>query len=134
MSEKPAYWQTPITAEARKPHACMVCEANGAITITFPLDAAIAVGFGYAACTKDGREVLSEPDTPILYDDDGEMLPEDQQPPEPYYPTGLDAERLALADPNHDWRITLEGPLSGREYQRQGEGNWVLISQSEGFA
>jgi len=130
----PAYWLPPITDETRKPHACLTCELNGAIPITFPPEGLIAVGFGYAGVTKDGREVLREPDCPILYDDAGEMLPEDQQPPEPEYPTGADAEKLAAADPDHDWRIHLEGPLSGRVYQRQGDAGWVLVEQSEGFA
>jgi hypothetical protein len=130
----PSYWLAPITAEERKPHGCFVCECNGAKPLTFPADGLIAVGFGYAAVTKDGREMLREPDYEILYDDDGEMLPEDQQPPEQEYPTGADAEALAVADPDHDWRIHIEGPLSGRTYQRQGVGNWVLVEQNEGFA
>lgn len=132
--EGPSYWLEPITAETRKPHACAVCEANGAIPITFPPDGLIAVGFGYAGVTRDGREVLREPDSPDIYDADGELLPEDQWPPEPEYPTGADAEALAAADPDHDWRIHIEGPLSGRTYQRQGEAGWVLVEQNEGFA
>lgn len=130
----PSYWLPPITAENRKPHGCLTCEANGAIPITFPADGLIAVGFGYAGVTRDGREVLREPDCPILYDDDGEMLPEDQQPPEPEYPTGEDAEKLAAADPDHDWRIHIHAAMSDRTYQRQGPNNWVLVEQGEGFA
>lgn len=134
MSERPAYWLDPITDENRKPHACATCEAAGAMPITFPADGPIAVGFGFAACTKDGQVVLEEPQDNTVYDDDGNPLPEEQQPPEPEYPTGADAEALAAADPDHDWRIQLEGPLSGRTYQRQGESQWVLVEQSEGFA
>jgi hypothetical protein len=107
----------PISEDERKPHACAICEAAGAIPITFPPDGLIAVGFGFAACTKDGNIVLEEPQ-----DDEAEC------------PTGADAERLAAADPEHDWRIQLEGPLSGRTYQRQGPGNWVLVEQNRGFA
>jgi hypothetical protein len=80
----------------------------------------IAVGFGFAACTKDGQVVLEEPQGDDTDWDD--------------YPTGADAENLAAADPDHDWRIQIEGPLSGRTYQRQGEGNWVLVEQNVGFA
>ncbi len=125
-------WMLP--AIERKPHGCLVCENAGVIKDTFPMDGWIAVGFGYAACTRDGREVLSEPQVQILYDENDEMLPEDQQPPEPDCPTGADAEKLAAADPEHDWRIILEGALSGRTYQRHGPEQWVLVEQNEGFA
>lgn len=117
----------PILAEDRKPHGCLNCEAAGAIPITFPPDGLIAVGFGSATCTKDGQLVLEEPQ--LSYDDDGEPIEEEQD-----YPTGADAEKLAAADPDHDWRISLYGPMSGRVYQRQGAGNWVLVEQDEGFA
>lgn len=113
-------------------HGCLNC--NHTITQTFPMDGIIAVGFGYAGVTKDGHEVLREPDWSPAYDDDGELLPEDQQPPEPEYPTGAQAEELAAADPDHDWRIVIDGPLSGRTYQRHGPENWVLVEQNMGFA
>jgi hypothetical protein len=83
------------------------------------MDGLIAVGFGFAACLKDGKPVLEEPQGDDGWDD---------------FPTGADAEKLAAADPDHDWRIQIEGPLSGRTYQRQGEGNWVLVEQNMGFA
>lgn len=124
---RPAYWLPPITAETRKPHPCPTCEANGAMPITFPPDGLIAVGFGFAACLKDGATVLEEPQ--LNYDDAGDPIDEELE-----YPTGADAEALAATDPDHDWRILLEGPLSGRTYQRQGEANWVLVEQHEGFA
>ena len=117
MAEKPSYWLKPITAEERKPHGCFTCDAAGILPITFPPDGLIAVGFGSADVTKDGRCVLNGED-PDLTD----------------YITGADAEKLAAADPDHDWRIDLQAPLSGRTYQRQGEGNWVLVDQNEGFA
>jgi hypothetical protein len=122
-----AVFLPPITEEERKPHACLNCEAAGAMPITFPPDGLIAVGFGFAACTKDGMPVLEEPQ--LRYDGDGEPIDEELE-----YPTGADAENLAAADPDHDWRIQLEGPMSGRTYQRQGEGNWVLVEQNGGFA
>ncbi len=40
----------------------------------------------------------------------------------------------AAADPDHDWRIVLNGPLSGRTYQRHAAGEWALIEQNQGFA
>ncbi|WP_435550445.1 hypothetical protein [Desulfobacterium sp. N47] len=44
------------------------------------------------------------------------------------------AENLAVADPNRDWRIHLISPFSERHYQRQGECHWVLYEKGEGFA
>lgn len=123
----PAYWLPPIAAEERTPHACLNCEVAGAKPLTFPPEGLIAVGFGFAACLKDGIPVLEEPQ--LSYDDEGEPVDEELE-----YFTGADAENLAAADPDHDWRIQLEGPMSGRTYQRQGAGNWVLVEQNEGFA
>lgn len=48
--------------------------------------------------------------------------------------TGAQAEELAAADPDHDWRIMIYGPLSGRTYQRHAPGSWVMVEQNEGFA
>lgn len=81
----------------------------------FPADGVVSVGFGYAAVTKDGEPVLED----SLDADDI---------------TGAQAEALAAADPDHDWRIVLEGPLSGRTYQRHGTGEWALVEQNQGFA
>ena len=81
----------------------------------FPLDGVVAVGFGDAHVEKDGEIVLEERDS-----DD--------------WIYGQRAEDLALADPDHDWRIVLNGPLSGRTYQRHEAGQWCLIAKNEGFA
>lgn len=85
----------------------------------FPADEIIAVGFGYAALHKDGQPVWSE-------DEAGDN--------EDAYMTGEQAEALAAQDPDHDWQIVLEGPLSGRTYQRHAPGEWALIEQNQGFA
>lgn len=118
MSEHthPTYWKKPIGAGDRKPHGCLHCELAGTVGITFPPDGLIAVGFGMAALTKGGKLIFDGSDI------DGPEM------------TGAEAEALAAADPDHDWQIQIEGPLSGRTYQRQGTGNWVLIDQNEGFA
>lgn len=92
---------------------CLTCQSA---SITFPEDGVIAVGFGCAQLTKDGEIVFQESS------DDEEFM------------TGADAERLAAADPDHDWRIHLTGPLRERHFQRQGDKNWVLYQQGEGFA
>ena len=93
------------------------CLHAGVAESLFPPDGLVAVGFGCAMVTRDGEPVMRE-------DPDGEG--EDI--------TGATAEAAALCDPDHDWRIVLQGPLSGREYQRQDVGRWVLVHQDQGFA
>lgn len=78
----------------------------------------IAVGFGSAALLKDGQVVWSERH---------EMEYSECMSVE-------EAEILAVADPDHDWRIALHGPLQGRVYQRQGTMKWMLIATDNGFA
>lgn len=95
---------------------CLNCGPRQSI---FPMDGVIAVGFGYAALHRDGKPIYTEPN-------DAESDYE--------YLTGADAEELAAKDPGHDWRIVLDGPLSGRTYQRHGTGEWALIEQNQGFA
>ena len=85
----------------------------------FPPSGLIAVGFGYAALHCDGRPVYTE--NQDASGDDGLM-------------TGSQAEAIAAADPDHDWRIVLEAPLSSHTYQRHGAGQWALVEQGDGFA
>ena len=99
---------TKLTAIAAHHGGCLNCGPRPA---QFPPDGVIAVGFGYAALHKDGAPVWSK-----------DMM------------TGADAEALAAQDPDHDWRIVLHGPLSGRTYQRHGPGQWMLVEKNEGFA
>ena len=84
----------------------------------FPAEGVIAVGFGFAALTRDGVVVYEE----------------QQVARETDFLTGEAAESMAAADPDHDWRIILDGPLSGRTYQRHEAGQWALIEQNQGFA
>ena len=85
----------------------------------FPAGGLIAVGFGYAALERDGEPVYTEPANAKSGAD---------------YMTGAQAEAIAAADPDHDWRIVLDAPLSDRVYQRHGAGEWALIEQGTGFA
>lgn len=94
---------------------CLNC---GPRPVQFPPDGVIAVGFGCAALNKDGVPIWSELEALA----DNEMM------------TGAEAEALAAQDPDHDWRIVLHGPLSGRTYQRHGPGERVLVEKNEGFA
>jgi len=96
---------------------CLNCGPRPSL---FPANGLIAVGFGYAALERDGEPIYTDQD----WSDDDE--------PDPM--TGAQAEEMAAADPDHDWRVVLHGPLSGRTYQRHGPDTWVLIAQDMGFA
>jgi hypothetical protein len=88
----------------------------------------IAVGFGDAHLSKDGEVIWSELEG--LRANPNPTLEELNNLPSFL---GSDAEALAIQDPDHDWRIVLNGPLSGRTYQRHGDGQWVLVEQNRGF-
>lgn len=79
---------------------------------TIPLDALVHPGFGGADMSRDG--------------DWGQALDEGA--------TVQDAEDIAAGDPDHDWRLTINAPLYTAVYQRQGEGQWVLVERGRGFA
>lgn len=92
---------------------CMNCGYQYDI---LPMDSLIAVGFGYASVTKNGKEVYCE-------NDNEDNLWKAQ-----------DAENEAVKDEDNDWRIHLIAPLSERHYQRQDKNNWVLYEKGQGFA
>jgi hypothetical protein len=81
-----------------------------------PMDMIIAVGFGVAQVTKDNELVYAE------------------KPDEENFRELSEFEEIAKSDPDHDWRVLLVGALREREYQRQGDGKWVLINSGMGFA
>jgi hypothetical protein len=98
---------------------CLNCGFQHAV---LPMEAVIAVGFGSASLTKGDECIYDEQDV--------------ERPGSGYteYMTAEQAEALAAADPDHDWRIHLYAPLSERHYQRQGDKHWVLYEKGEGFA
>lgn len=96
--------------------ACLTCGAGARSDLE--MDRVIAVGFGDAGFTKDGIGVWSESDAK---DEDD-------------FRTVGEVEALAMGDPDHDWRIYYFAPLYEAEYQRQGDGTWVLVKKGEGFA
>lgn len=116
MSETTTWEKLP--AIEGKHGGCLNC---GPRPSYFPADGQIAVGFGYAALHRDGEPVYTEPTV-------------DEDTADDAYMTGAQAEAMAAADPDHDWRIVLEGPLSGRTYQRHGAEQWALVEQNTGFA
>lgn len=91
------------------------CLSCGPMKTQLCRDNLIAVGFGSAHLSRDGEIVLDE-------NDSGE------------FHTVGEAEDLAAADPDHDWRIVLNGPMRGSTYQRQGEMAWLLVAKNQGFA
>lgn len=92
---------------------CLCCPSP---TIVAEMEKWIAVGFGFAGVTKDGDLVYMESS------DLDECW------------TFQDAENLALKNPDHDWRVTMDGPLHGETYQRHDTGTWVVIESNRGFA
>lgn len=92
------------------------CGNCGGTPTVAPLDMVIAVGFGAAIVSRDGREVF-----------DGERYPDEEH-------QLAEFEAQAALDPDHDWRVTLEAPLRSAVYQRHEAGQWVLIASGTGFA
>lgn len=95
---------------------CLTCGCGARSDLN--TERAIAVGFGSAGYSKDGETLWEE----------GMAGEEDD------FPSVADVEALAAADPDHDWRIFFYAPLYEAEYQRQGDGVWVLVSNGQGFA
>lgn len=108
---------------------CSGCVCGGKPSGNFAMDGLIAVGFGMASVTKDGATVYDEMETEHAWK--AEDHPEGEWPP---FWTGQDAENAALADPDHDWRIAIWGPMSGGEWQRKSPGVWECIASNAGFA
>jgi hypothetical protein len=97
--------------------ACLTCGCGAHDTLA--LNRVIAVGFGSAQASKDGVCFYNEPHADA---------------PDEAYMSAQQVEDLAIKDPDHDWRIQFNAPLYEAEYQRQGDGHWVLISKGDGFA
>jgi len=106
-------WKKLPAYEGKMHQGCLNCAP---LRRTAPLYTLVAVGFGFAAVTRDGVTVYSESCNAKRY----RCL--------------RSFEVQARKDPDHDWRLILDAPLRGREYQRQGKNNWVLIRSDQGFA
>ena len=92
--------------------ACLNCGPKSA---RLKMSDYIGVGFGYAACERDGEPVWIEQD----FND---------------APTAMRFENMARKDPDHDWRVVIHGPLSGATYQRHGRNDWPMVEKNQGFA
>ena len=95
--------------------ACLTCGCGARSDLD--MERHIAVGFGSAGYSRDGES---------LWDEQGQEFDD--------CPTVADVEKLAVADPERDWRIYFFAPLYEAEYQRQGDGVWVLVRKGMGFA
>lgn len=84
---------------------------------TLPLDAGIGVAVGYAALTCDGR--------PVYEQEHGDLET---------CMSLAQAERLAAAAPQREWKIHLIGLLDERHYRRTGEGSWKLYRRGYGLS
>lgn len=99
--------------------ACLTCGCGARSDLE--MDRALCVGFGDAGYRKDGDTTSTEPG------------PDDERDWDEL-PTVATVEAMAKADPDHDWRIYFYAPLYEAEYQRQGDGVWVLVKSGMGFA
>lgn len=80
-----------------------------------PLTMDIRVGFGDARVTRDGETVLD-----AGYGSRAVRVSR--------------IEKMAAADPDHDWRIVRLGPLHGETFQRHAAEHWVCVESNDGFA
>lgn len=108
-------WEKLPAWEGRIHQGCLNCPP---VLPLADMDMVIAIGFGYAGITRDRKDVWHEPIDAAWED----------------LPTLAHFEEMAAADPDHDWRAILDGPMRGRTYQRQGPGQWVLVASNQGFA
>lgn len=111
------------------PSECPYCPP---IPTQAAMDKVIAVGFGGAVATRDGECVADGENGLLFVHGDSTECREPLRTDD--WLTFGDIEKLAVADPDHDWRIVLHGPLHGETYQRQGVAAWVCIERNEGFA
>ena len=84
---------------------------------TLAPDALVAVGVGYAAVTRDG--------VPMFEAECGDLE---------HAISVRDAETMAAAEPGHDWRIHLVGPLDERHYRREADGRWKIYRRGYGLS
>lgn len=100
---------------------CLCCSSAAKFA---HIDNIIGVGFGDAYVTRDGECIYSEQNQ--VHEGKDDLW------------TVRDAEQMAAADPDHDWRITYVGALHGETYQRHKSGphagKWVCIQSDQGFA
>ena len=110
------------------------------------MERVIAVGFGSATATCDDRQVyyarslddegtrVSTTRASLMFGEGYTVYSEGSLDDDAEFWTVADVEKLAAADPDHDWRIAFHAPLYSAVYQRQGDAAWVLVEKGHGFA
>lgn len=99
------------------PQACLCCPPR---PITVPMNVDPHPGFGGCTLTRDG-ELHTDYFLTIHSTQADERVMQD-------------FEDIAAGDPDHDWRLTINGPMYGCVYQRHGDAEWVMVEKLEGFA
>lgn len=98
---------------AHAPHSgCLNC---GSKPLRVKLNVRLHPGFGVTTLQRDGETVEQFFD----YED---------------CPTFRRFENVARKDPEHDWRVKVDGPLSDVTYQRHDLNEWVAVESGMGFA
>lgn len=100
-------------------HISYTGESRNPIGSVARLDMGIAIGFGCADVTHDGRTII-----------DGEHEYKRGR----RVPTLRDAEKKAKRDPRGVWRCSIHGPMWSAVWERKRPGKWVCIEAGEGFA
>jgi hypothetical protein len=95
---------------------CLSCSSA---CLKAPMNMQIAVGFGDAFVTKNGK---------VIYDGEKDLRERGKARTVKYF------ENLARKEPKADWRIIKYSPLHGEIFQRQGKNNWVCVKSNKGFA
>jgi hypothetical protein len=87
------------------------------------LDMLIAVGFGSAVVTRNGKIVV-----------DGEAA----TPRKLRDPNGFislrSVEKMVRRDPRGTWRVEINGPLWSASWERKRPGKWECVDSGKGFA
>lgn len=91
------------------------CRFNVMPTRVAQIGMVLSVGFGGAYVLKDGAMVYNECGHKRFW-------------------TVRRVEKMAVQDPDHDWRIVMHAPLWSATWQRHGPGHWVMIESGLGFA
>ena len=105
--------QIAATSSGLAPHSgCLNCPPK---PIKVPLRFNPHPGFGGVTLTRDGETVESQ------YDYEKST-------------TFIHFENVAKKDPDHDWRVRMDGPLSDVTWQRHGPKTWVAVEKGMGFA
>jgi len=120
-ARRPADNRAESSAEPHAAAASVIAKTRSSWTGEFdrflPLESVIGVGHGYAALTRDSIPV---------YEENGQEFEA--------LMTVAQAEKLALADPEHEWEIHLVALLDERHYRRDGDGRWTLTSRGYGLS